>query len=57
MHNNTFPEDSLPEGMDVIKKSIKYCRRMGYVVDGRVMIDKLNMVMDMFQSEASEQEG
>lgn len=49
-----FVEDSLPEDMEVIKKSIKYCRKMGYVVDGRVRIDYFNEVLDMFQKEAAE---
>lgn len=49
-----FVEDSLPDGMEVIKKSIKYCRKMGYVVDGRVRIDYFNEVLDMFQKEAAE---
>lgn len=49
-----FVEDSLPDSMEVIKKSIKYCRKMGYVVDGKVRIDYFNKVLDMFQKEAAE---
>lgn len=49
-----YPEDSLPEGMEVVRKSIKYCRKMGYVVNERVRIDRFNTVLDMFRRQEEE---